>query len=136
MEEFQLLKELSDGFSTQAKLSNKYWLLLMLSSIVSISHLNNINTTEKIDLPFSLGKVDFIDFNAFVLLMICVTSIAFASAFLQAHRTRKLIQKVIDNKSEDKKYIEKIHVQDIFDSIVTPTFNRVAPIAQFLQGSN
>ena len=136
MDEHKLLKELTEGFSTQAKLSNQYWLFLMLISIISVANLNNINKKELIELPFQLGKVNFTDFNSFVLLLISASSIAFGSAFLQAQRTRMLVQRLIDNTPNDKKYIENIHIQDIFDSLVTPTFNRVAPIAQFLQGNS
>ena len=136
MDEHKLLKELTEGFSTQAKLSNQYWLFLMLASIISVANLDNINKKELIELPFQLGKVNFTDFNSFVLLLISASSIAFGSAFLQAQRTRMLVQRLIDSTPNDKKYIENIHIQDIFDSLVTPTFNRVAPIAQFLQGNS
>jgi len=135
-EKYKLLKELTVGFSTQARLSNQYWLALMIVSIVSISNLENFDKTGVNYLPFNLGKVGFSDFIAIILLLITALSIAFASAFLQAQRTRILIQKLIDNIPDKDKFIENIHIQDIFDSNVSPTFNRVAPIAQFIQGRN
>lgn len=134
MNEFDLLKELRDGYSAQTKTSNKYWGLLMLASVISVS--NYRNTEKLIDLPFSLGKVSQTDFHSFILLLICTLAIAFASAWLQQLRTRNLIQKVIDDIPEDKKYIKKIHIQDLFDSTSLQTFNRVSPIAQVMQGKN
>lgn len=132
MEEIDLLKELTSGFSAQAKTSNKYWGLLMLVSIISV--LNYSNSDNSIGLPFNLGEVTPVDFHSIVLLMICALAIAFASAWLQQVRTRDLIQRVIDNTPEDRKYIHKVHIQDIFDSTASQTFNRVSPIAQVLQG--
>ncbi|MCX6352113.1 MAG: hypothetical protein NTX03_09660 [Bacteroidetes bacterium] len=135
MDDFKLLKELSDGFSTQAKLATKYWFFLMFVSIISISHqhMENIKTVK---LPLDLGEVSYLEFNSFMVLLVCATSIAFASSLFQSLRTRKLIQNVIDNTPHEKLFIENVHIQDIFDSIVTQNIHRVAPIAQFLQGEN
>ena len=132
MNKITLIKELRDGYSNQTKASNKYWSLLILVSIISI--LNHDNKKDLIELPFGLGEVKQIDFHLTILLMICTISIAFASAWIQQLRTRKLIQKVTDNLSDEKKFIHKIHIHDFFDSTSSQTFNRVAPIAQILQG--
>jgi hypothetical protein len=134
MNKITLIKELRDGYSNQTKASNKYWSLLIIVSIISI--LNHNNEKDSIELPFGLGHVKQIDFHLTLLLMICTISIAFASAWIQQLRTRKLIQKVTDNISDKKKFIHKVHIQDYFDSTSSQTFNRIAPIAQILQGKN
>lgn len=139
MQEQQILRDLTDGFSKQAKLSNQYWLLLILVSIISISKTSSITIEQSkniIDLPLELGKVNFIDFNSLLILVICALSIAYASCFLQANKTRELIQRIIDNLPKKEKTINGIHIQDIFDSIVNPTFNRVSPISQFISLRN
>jgi hypothetical protein len=134
MEDHKMLTVLAEGYSTQAKLSNKYWLFLMLASIISISNLPRYDPKQELDLPLFLIKLNYIDFISITLLTICVATIAFSSAFAQAQRTRKLVDRVIKNTKQP--YVDNIHVQDVFDCIASPTFNRVAPISQFLQGKH
>jgi hypothetical protein len=127
---FQLL---CDGYSTQSKLSNKYWLFVILASIVSLI---NLDKKGELALPLSLGKVNAVDFNSFILIMICTTTIAFASTFAQSSRTRNLAHRFIESLPIEDRFMNKIHIQDIFDSVTVPNFNRVAPISQFLLGKN
>lgn len=134
MTKLELIIELREGFSKQAKQANRYWLILMFLSIISLLNLNSAENT--ISLPFSLGTATPIIFNFFILLMICGVSVIYTSSFLQAQRTRKLIQKTIDSMGNAEKFIEGIHVQDLFDSTVSSMFNRVGPIGQFIQGKN
>ncbi len=47
-----------------------------------------------------------------------------------------LIQKAINDLSDTELFIGKVHMQDYFDSISTPTYSKVAPIAQFILGKN
>jgi hypothetical protein len=63
-----------------------------------------------------------------------ILAIAFTSAMIQTIRTRKLIQKWIECQTE--KFYSKVHIQDMVDSVLSPTYNRVAPIAQFVLGKN
>ncbi len=134
MPDTELLYKLTEGFSTQAKNTNRYWILLASASIFSFIAESKC---DLIDLPFGLGSVSQIDFYSIIVFILSVLIIAFASAQLQAYRTRQLIQKLIEKETSNKsEYIDDFHIQDIFESIVTPTINRVGPIAQFAQGRN
>lgn len=135
MQERELIKDLSEGYSAQSQTANRFWVLLIVASIVTLT-----GRAEKdsglIELPFTLGKVSIIDFYSIMIILISVLSIAFASAMIQAIRARKLIQNVIDSIPELNRYIGGIHIQDIVDVTLKPTFNRVAPIAQYLHGKD
>lgn len=132
MKDYELIKELAEGFSRQSKTSNQFWITLIITSIITITAQPDINNL--VELPFTLGKVKTENFYSIVLILICVLSIAYASAMIQAIRARKLIQKVINNM--DKKIYYKVHIQDVLDCMLIPTYNRVAPISQFLLGKN
>lgn len=131
MERIELIKELTTGYSSQTRTSNKYWLLLILASILSFVKYSK--PTEDLSLPFSLGHVSQTDYYTFLLLMICITTIAYASAWLQQLRSRNLIQQLIDKTPESELYIHEVHIQDYFDATSSQTFNRVAPIVQVLR---
>jgi hypothetical protein len=132
MKDYEVIKELSEGYSRQSKTSNQFWITLIIASIITITA--QPDTNNLVELPFTLGKVKTVDFYSIVLILICVLSIAYASAMIQAIRARKLIQKVIDNM--DEKFYYSVHIQDILDCMLIPTYNRVAPISQFLLGKN
>lgn len=140
---FELLKELAKGYSVQSKISNTYWLSLIVISVISITTISNTshvgtveNLTNKLDLPFGLGKIEPEIFPLISGIMISVLSVVFASVFLQAQRTRKLVQILIESISKEDIFIHNIHLQDLFDSIIEPTLNRVAPISQSILGVN
>lgn len=135
MEHLGLIEKLCAGYSTQSKTANQFWLVLIISSIIALTGypVPQIGTTDKfIKLPFTLGDVNSIDFYSISVVLISVLLIAFDSAMIQAIRTRMLIQKCIENL--DDKFIDKVHIQDYIDSTLMPTYNRVAPISQFILG--
>jgi len=106
---------------------------MIVSSIISLT--GHPNKDNLISLPFSLGDVVTADFYAISIIIISVVSIAYSSAQIQGLRARNLIQKLINElSSEDKWITNSIHVKDFVDSVLNPTFNRVAPISQFLLG--
>lgn len=131
----ELIKTLSEGYSVQSETANKFWLFLIISCIITIT-----GKPEKesglIELPFTLGKVNIADFYSIMIILICILLIAFASAMIQAIRASKLIRAVINTMSEQDKFHYKVHIQDLVDCTVKPTFNRVAPVAQYLLGKN
>lgn len=129
-----LIKELAEGHSKQSKIANQFWLVLMISSVIAFA--GNAGANNRYNLPFTLGEVSASDFYFISLILISITTIAFTSAMIQAIRARMLIQKVIDSLTEKERYVEEIHIQDYLDSILTPTYNRVAPISQYLLGKN
>lgn len=126
------IANLANGYSTQAKATNTFWIVLIISSIIAIVGRND----EKglIELPFTLGKVIPTDFYTISIILISTVTIVFSAAMTQTLRSRMLIQKAIEDLSESERYVGKINIQDYFDSIATPTYTRVAPIAQFLLG--
>ena len=128
------ISKLSEGYSTQAKTTNKFWLVLIIASIIAL--VGRLDDKQLIELPFTLGKVQPTDFYTITIILISVVTIVFSAAMTQTMRTRLLIQKAIDDLPESELYIGKIHVQDYFDSMVSPTYLRVAPISQFMLGKN
>lgn len=132
MQEF--ITKLAEGYSIQSKTTNRFWLVLIITSIIAL--VGRIDDKKLIELPFTLGRVHPADFYSITIILISVVVIAFSAAMTQAMRTRMLIQKAIDSLSRGDQYIGKIHIQDFFDSTVTPTYIRVAPISQFMLGKN
>jgi hypothetical protein len=135
MEHLGLIEKLCTGYSTQSKTANQFWLVLIISSIIALTGypVAQIGSTDKlIKLPFTLGDVNPIDFYSISAVLVSVLLIAFDSAMIQAIRTRMLIQKCIEDL--DDKFIDKVHIQDYIDSTLMPTYNRVAPISQFILG--
>lgn len=130
----EFIVDLSTGYSTQAKTTNRLWIVLIIPSIIAL--VGKIDDKNLIELPFTLGKVPAPDFYFVTIVIICVVIIVFSSSLTQTLRTRMLIQKAIENLKEKDLYIDTIHVQDFIDSIVTPTYTRVAPISQFMLGKN
>jgi len=134
MEQVKLIEKLAAGYSTQSKTANQFWLVLIIASIIALT--GKAGVENLIELPFTLGKVDIYDFYSVSTILISVLVIAFTSAMIQTIRTRMLIQKEIESIAAKDRFIGQIHIQDYLDSILTPTYNRVGPISQFLLGRN
>lgn len=135
MTKFELIENLCTGYSTQSKTANQFWLALIISSVIALTgriESKGMPTDSLIQLPFTLGGVNAADFYTISIILISVLLIAFDAAMIQAIRARMLIQKGIEQL--EPKYIHGIHIQDYVDSRLAPTYNRVAPIAQFLSG--
>ncbi len=123
---------LADGYSTQAKTTNSFWIVLIISSIIAL--VGRVDERGLIELPFTLGKVIASDFYTVSMILISTVTIVFSAAMAQTLRSRMLIQKAIEDLSHDDRYVGKIDMQDYFDSVATPTYTRVAPISQILLG--
>jgi hypothetical protein len=130
----KIIEKLAGGYSNLAKITNQFWLTLIIVSTVAI--ISNTGNVKKIKLPFGLGEANKSDFYTTSLILICILTIAFTSSMIQAIRTRKLIQNEIDTMPIQERFISNTHIQDYLDSILSPTYNKVAPISQFLQGKN
>jgi hypothetical protein len=107
--------------------------LLITASIITFTGRPSPET-NLIDLPFTLGKVNLIDFYSVMVILLCVITIAFTSAMIQALRTRELIQVVLKTMTNAELIHHNIHAQDIVDSILKPTFNKIGPISKFILG--
>jgi hypothetical protein len=128
---------LTNGFSTQTKVATRFWTILALVSLLAVmpNHITNERTGEtKVKMPFSIGEVERSDFYPFATLFISILIIGFGSANFQAVRSRRLIQRAIEALNGDLAFPGNIHLQDIFDAIASPSINRIAPLAQILQG--
>lgn len=134
MDSIELIKVLSEGYSKQSKTANQFWLVLIIASIITMT--GSVNDDNMIELPFTLGTVVPKDFYSISMVLISVVSIAYTSAMIQAIRTRMLIQTAIEELMKSQTFFSNIHIQDIVDSILSPTYNRVAPISQFILGKN
>jgi hypothetical protein len=129
----EVLMKLCDGYSIQSRTANRFWLVMIVASIISLT--GQPNDDNLISLPFTLGTVNISDFYSISIIIISVTSIAYSSAQIQGLRARDLIRIVIKDFDKDSKWLSKnMHVKDFVDCSLNPTFNRVAPISQFLQG--
>jgi len=128
------LVKLVEGCSTYNKVSTNFWLAIALFSIISLSPTKT--DTGTIKMPFDLGEFSQTDFYPLTFLIISLLIICFGSTFSQAMRTRKLIQRTIDDIKDEQIFKGNIYLQDIIDAIIHPSLNRVAPLAQILQGEN
>lgn len=125
------LVKLIEGFSTYAKLSSKIWITIALLSIVTL-------------LPKIPDKINFFDsievennyIYQFSFIIISILIISFGSVWSQTIRTRKLIQRVIDDTKAEYIFKGNIYLSDIIDGILYPSLARVAPLSQMLQGKH
>lgn len=132
----EILDKLIEGYSTQTIVANKFGLANIIAIITCLA--NSFTCCSLIKLPFDLGEVANNTYFSIQLIIISILSIGYASAMIHSMRTRKLIQRTIES-FEDKMLIicdgkKAVEVTDYVDSTVNPTFNRVAPIGQFLFG--
>lgn len=130
MEPIEQLDKLAEGHSIQSKRANQIWLFLILFSFVTLTGEKNKN--GEFAFFFGLNISNEFTFYYLSLLIISALNIAFSSSMIQAIRVRKLIQTVFEN-NKDQISIE-IHTLDYVDSIISPAYNRVSPIADFILG--
>jgi len=127
----ELLKQLADGLSIHTRIAARYWLALALVSAVTV-----IPTPQKnlLLLPFLSVQAPARDFYAFAFILISLLVIGYGSASCQGIRTRQLAQLFINGCRKEFLHPSGLHIQDVFDCIVSPSINRMAPLAQILQG--
>ena len=128
-----LLLSLTDGFSKHASIATKYWLSL---SIVSILALIPTNNKAELSLPFIGQKTTSQEYYPFAAALISLLVISFGVAQCQLIRTRKYIQRFIKDYKEKCNNDSIFDIQDIFDSIVSPSMFRIAPLSQILFGKH
>ncbi len=128
------LAKLMEGFSTYTKASNQYWTALIFFCLVAIAP--SINKDNVVEMPFNLGKFKTSDFYLLVFFVNAILVICFGSAFSQAIRARKLIQRAVDQLKKDYIFDGQVYLQDAVDVILYPALNRVAPLAQVWQGKS
>jgi hypothetical protein len=125
----ELAKELASAFSTQAQVANRMWLVLMTVSLFAV--LPPVPKNGNLSLPFGLPEVNAKGFHTIVYFSLVILAIAFASAHAQQMRAQKL---AIDLLPESPPIEKQIHPREFFNMLRTPSFNRIAPLAQLLRG--
>jgi hypothetical protein len=128
------LIKLMEGCSTYTKASNQYWIALAFFCLVTIAP--SINKENLMEMPFGLGKFRPPDFYLLAFFVNAILVICFGSAFSQAIRARKLIQRAVDRLKRNYIFDGPVFLQDAVDVILYPAFNRVAPLAQALQAKS
>ena len=129
-----VIKEFAAAVSTQAQVANRIWLGLMTVALVALLPRESA-APGKLDLPFSLGKVDGVTFSVIVSSMLVVLTIAFSSAYAQQSRAHKRAQSFLDSISINATAYGGVYPREWFDMLRLPTFNRVAPLPQSLRHS-
>jgi hypothetical protein len=125
------VKEFATAVSTQAQVANRIWLGLMTVALIALLPRESASP-GKLDLPFSLGKVDGETFSVIVSSMLVVLTIAFSSAYAQQSRAHRSAQSFLDSISGDAKQYGGVYPRGWFDMLRLPTLNRVAPLPQSL----
>lgn len=128
------LIKLIDGCNSYIKIASNFWLTLAAFSIIAISPTKT--NDSKIEMPLGLGLFEEINFYPLIFIIIALLIMCYGSTMSQALRGRKLIQRVVNNLPSSDKTIckESTHIQDIVDILIHPSLNRVAPLAQIMQG--
>jgi len=127
------LVQLMEGCSSYTKVANQFWIALAFFSLVAIFPSMKEN---KIEMPFSLGHYTLPVFYELAFFVNAILVICFGSAFSQAMRARKLVQRAADNLKEEYTFPGPVYLQDIIDTMLYPALNRVSPLAQSLQGKH
>jgi hypothetical protein len=128
------LVKLMEGCSTYTKAANQFWIALAFFSLVAIAP--SINKDYEMEMPFSLGRFKPSDFYPLAFFVNAILVICFGSAFSQAIRARKLIQRAVDRLQTHYIFEGPVYLQDVVDVVLYPALNRVAPLAQVWQGKN
>ncbi|NLD91292.1 MAG: hypothetical protein GX639_01355 [Fibrobacter sp.] len=127
-----LIKDLMDGHSTQNQLASKLWTTLAVASIITVLPYEITNT--KIAIPLIDKEVSPDYFYSFCAMLISILFITFCNQHVQVIRSRKFLQRAIQEMSDPYLIPKKIHIQDVIDCTITSHLNRVAPLAQLFQG--
>ena len=127
----EIVANLAEAGSTQAKIANRYWLALAVFSVLFIL---SFGTTSVAKLPFGIGQVEKNNIATIGVILISVFSVAFAAAHAQVIRVTKLAHTVLKELSNQNLFGYGHGVRDIYDSLRTPSIGRVAPLVQLVGG--
>jgi hypothetical protein len=128
----QIVKELATAVSTQAQVTNRFWLTLMTVAIFALLPRVASTDAQTITLPLGLGSVTSAALNPILFTTLAVLIVAFAAAHSQQVRAQKLAQDYIDTLPVGAD--DGVHARELFDMLRQPSVTRVAPLAQSLRG--
>ena len=127
------LKDLAAAASTQARVANRYWLVLLVIGVFAAVPKKVSN--GYIELPFKLGSIEEHDYVLLGLLMLTVIIIAFCSAHAQTLRVQEFIHRMLCKNSFGS--MPGGHDgRDYFDALRHPAITRVAPRPQLARGKH
>ncbi|WP_298850455.1 hypothetical protein [uncultured Ruegeria sp.] len=126
----QVVKDLAEGFSLYAKLSNRLWLSLV--TVLAVVVLPETQLTEDggaitKSLPFGLGIVEKGLFDVLAFFTMCALAVSYSSARANAMLAYDLAHKAIDQIADPDKSI--VTQRQFFDIMSYPTLLRVGPIS-------
>jgi hypothetical protein len=128
----EYLQKLIDGCSTYVKISIQFWIPLAFFSVVTLAP--SIDKEGKFNMPLGFGAFDKQNFYLFSFLISGTFIIGFGSAFAQAMRARKLVQRVVETLKYKMVFNGNVYLEDVVDTLLYPALNRVAPLVQVLHG--
>lgn len=123
------VKDLAEAVSTQARIANRSWLVLMTVALVVLVPREG----SHFELPLDIGEVAAEWFFPVAFLVLSVMLIGFCVAHAQQVRAQTLAQTSVDALAKSAT-VETLHPRDLFDMLRVPSISRVAPLAQILQG--
>lgn len=126
-----LLRDLVDAASTQARVTNRVWLLLVVVSLLVVLPRS---PDQRVTLPFELGSVEASYFVFVALPMLSVLVIAFCTSHAQTIRVQLLAYRTFASKTNTS--TDNLDIRDLFDALRIPSVSRVAPLAQVLRGKH
>ena len=128
---FDDLKMVADAAAIQFKNSDRLGLALMT---LSVFMLIPREIGVDIDIPFGLGKVPPVKFQGVGLALLGVLSLGVLQARSQAIRALKIAERLLESIESESAAFGPIHPRDVFDTITTPSLNRIAPLPQLTRG--
>ncbi len=130
------VRDLAEGFSTQSKIANRYWAMLIAVAVLILIPDVSLDESGKKVLPFGIGKTDQNIFDVLSFFVLSIITIAFSSARAQAMLAYEYAHKEIDileekskqgvGKIEGNNYVSQ---RKYFDILATPLLIRLGSLA-------
>lgn len=128
----QIVRDHSEAFSTQAKLSNRLWLTLMAVTLVVILPTETDQCLEpRRNLPFGIGCTNADLFDPISFFILIILTISFCHAHAGAICAYRRAQYEINKLGEPKSALVEGQRQ-FFDTLIVPSFSRVGALPTLL----
>lgn len=121
MEVKPIVRDLAQGFSTQAKIANKRWLAVVVVAILVLAGAEE----DGLDIA-AIGKIESQFIEVIALAILSALSVAFGSALIQSRIAYDRAMKFMDDMGEDA-----WHQKRLFDIMVVPTLVGIGPVLNY-----